>query len=77
MKTDVITISSEGSNMEAALAQIDKISAYKNLSSKNSMTLRLLTEETLAMMRAIAGNVNGVLLQAFAGAAARRKVALA
>ena len=59
MKTDVITISSEGSNMEAALAQIDKISAYKNLSSKNSMTLRLLTEETLAMMRAIAGNVNG------------------
>ena len=59
MKTDVITISSEGNNMEEALAQIDKISAYKNLSSKNSMTLRLLTEEVLAMMRAIAGDVNG------------------
>ena len=59
MKTDVITISSEGNNMEAALAQIDKISAYKDLSPKNAMTLRLLTEEVLAMMRAIAGNVNG------------------
>ena len=59
MKTDIIMISSEGNNLEEALAQIDKISAYKNLSSKNTMTLRLLTEETLAMMRAIAGNVNG------------------
>ena len=59
MKTDVIVISSEGNNMEAALAQIDKISAYKDLSPKDAVTLRLLTEEILAMMRAIAGNVNG------------------
>ena len=59
MKTDVITISSEGNNMEAALAQIDKISIYNDLSRKNTITLRLLTEEVLAMMRAIAGNVNG------------------
>ena len=59
MKTDVITISSEGNNMEAALEQIDKIAAYKDLSPKDAMTLRLLTEEVLAMMRAIAGNVNG------------------
>ena len=59
MKTDVITISSEGNNMEAALAQIDKISAYKGLSHKDTITLRLLTEEILAMMRAITGNVNG------------------
>ena len=59
MRTDVITISSEGNNMEAALAQIDKISAYKELSPKDALTLRLLTEEVLAMMRAITGNVNG------------------
>ena len=59
MKTDVIAISSEGGNMEAALAQIDKISEYKKLSPKSAMSLRLLTEETMAMMRAIAGNVNG------------------
>ncbi|MBR6165870.1 MAG: hypothetical protein IKQ45_08105 [Clostridia bacterium] len=59
MKTDVITISSEGNNMDAALAQIDKISTYKGLSPKDTITLRLLTEEVLAMMRAIAGDVNG------------------
>ena len=59
MKTDVITISSEGNNMDAALEQIEKISVYKGLSPQSTITLRLLTEEVLAMMRAIAGNVNG------------------
>ena len=59
MKTDVIAISSDGNNMEAALEEIDKISAYKNLSPKNALSLRLLTEEMMAMMRAITGNVNG------------------
>jgi hypothetical protein len=41
------------------LAQVDKVTAYKELSPKNAMALRLLTEEMMAMMRAIAGNVNG------------------
>lgn len=59
MKTDVLKISSDGSNMEAALAQVDKLSAYKGLSPKNTLYLRLLAEETMAMMRAITGNVNG------------------
>ena len=59
MKTDVIMISSEGNNMEAALNQVDKLAVYKDLSPKNAMSLRLLTEETMAMMRAITGNVNG------------------
>ena len=59
MKSDVIVISSEGNNMEAALNQIDKITAYKELSKKDALSLRLLTEEMMAMMRAITGNVNG------------------
>lgn len=59
MKTDVIVISSEGNNMETALDQVDKIAAYKELSPKNAMYLRLLTEEMMAMMRAITGDVNG------------------
>ena len=59
MKTDILIISSEGGNMDAALAQVDKVAAYTGLSHKNTMYLRLLAEETLAMMRAIAGNVNG------------------
>ena len=59
MKTDILTISSDGTNMEAALAQVDKISAYKTLSQKNTLYLRLLTEETMALLRAVTGNVNG------------------
>ena len=59
MKTDVIVISSEGNNMEAALNEIDKISKYHELPAKDAMSLRLLAEEMMSMMRAIAGNVNG------------------
>ena len=59
MKTDVIVISSEGDNMEAALEQIDKLCVYKELAGNDAVSLRLLTEEMMAMMRAITGNVNG------------------
>lgn len=59
MKTDIITISNDGTNMEDALAQVEKVSAYKGLSPKDTMHLRLLAEETMAMMRAVTGNVNG------------------
>ena len=59
MKTDVILISSEGKNMESALAQADKIARYKDLPPKHTLYLRLLTEETMAMVRAIVGNVSG------------------
>lgn len=59
MKTDIITISNDGTNMEDALAQVEKVSAYKGLSPKDTMHLRLLAEETMALMRAVTGNVNG------------------
>lgn len=59
MQTDILKISSDGSNMDAALSQVDKVSAYKGLSPRNTLCLRLLAEETMAMMRAITGNVNG------------------
>ena len=55
MKSDVIVISSEGNNMEAALAEVDKISKYHELPVKDAMSLRLLTEETMSMMRASTG----------------------
>ena len=59
MKTDVITISSSGEHMEAALAQAEKVAAYKGLNGKNALHLRLLTEEMMGMMRSIAGRVQG------------------
>jgi len=59
MKTDVIVVSSRGNRMEEALRQVDKIAAYKELSDKSAMQLRLLTEETMGLMRAITGETEG------------------
>ncbi len=59
MKTDVIVISNDGNNMEAVLDQVDALAAYRSLSPKNAMHLHLLAEETLAMMRAITGDISG------------------
>jgi len=59
MKTDIITISSKGKRMESALAQVDKLAAYKELSPKSTLHLRLLTEEMMGMMRSITGETDG------------------
>lgn len=59
MKTDVIAVSSRGSRMEAALQQADKVAAYKGLSAKNALHLRLLTEEAMGLMRSITGETEG------------------
>lgn len=59
MKTDVITVSSKGKRMGEALAQVDKLAAYKGLSPKNALHLRLLTEEMMGMMRSITGETDG------------------
>jgi hypothetical protein len=60
MKTDMIVVSSRGSQMEKALEQAEKVAAYKGLSGKNALHLRLLTEEMMGMMRSITGETEGV-----------------
>jgi hypothetical protein len=60
MKTDMIVVSSRGSQMEKALDQAEKVAAYKGLSGKNALHLRLLTEEMMGMMRSITGETEGV-----------------
>ena len=59
MKTDVIMVSSKGVRMEAALIQADKVAIYKEMSPKNALHLRLLTEEMMGLMRSITGDVTG------------------
>ncbi len=59
MKTDVITVSAKGKQMEKALDQVEKVAAYKGLSPKNTLHLRLLTEEMMGMMRSITGEPEG------------------
>lgn len=59
MRTDVITVSSKGKQMETALQQVEKVAAYKGLSPKGTLHLRLLAEEMLGMMRSITGETEG------------------
>ena len=59
MKTDVIVVSSKGAQMETALSQVDKVIAYKGLTGKNALHLRLLAEEMMGMMRSITGETEG------------------
>ena len=59
MRTDVIIVSSRGRQMEKALDQVEKVAAYKELSAKGALQLRLLTEEMMSMMRAITGETEG------------------
>ena len=59
MKTDMITVSSRGSRMEAAMDQVEKVIAYKGLSGKNALHLRLLAEEMMGLMRSVTGETDG------------------
>ena len=59
MRTDVIAVTSRGTQMEIALGQVDKVAAYKGLTGKNALHLRLLAEEMLGMMRSITGETKG------------------
>ena len=59
MKTDVISVSSRGNQIKAVLKQVDKVAAYKGLSAKDALHLRLLTEEMMGMMRSITGETEG------------------
>ena len=46
--------------METALLQAEKVAAYKGLSYKNSLRLRLLTEEMMGLMRSVTGETKGL-----------------
>ena len=59
MKTDVIAVSSSGNQIGKALEQVEKMAAYKGLSRKDTLHLRLLTEEMMGMMRSITGEKDG------------------
>ena len=59
MKTDVITVSAKGKRISTALEQVEKVAAYKALSPKSTLHLRLLTEEMMGLMRSITGEPEG------------------
>ena len=59
MKTDIVKVSSREDRIGDVLQQVEKVTAYKGLTHKQSMHLRLLAEEMMGMMRSITGNMTG------------------
>ena len=60
MKTDVITVTNTGQGMAEAIDQAAAAAAYRDLTGKEAVHLRLLAEEMLGMLRQIAGETEAV-----------------
>lgn len=60
MRTDYIKVTCRGSGMESALDQAEKVAAYKDLTPKKALHLRLLTEEMMGLMRSLTGEQEGI-----------------
>ena len=59
MRSDIIKVLGTGSRMDSVLQEAEKVTAYKGLTGKNALHLRLLTEEMTALMRSITGEREG------------------
>ena len=59
MKSDVIAVSSRTDQTDAVMDQAELVAGYRKLPAKDALHLRLLAEEMMSMMRAIAGDVDG------------------
>ena len=60
MKTDKITVTNAGQGMAEAVEQAAAAAAYRGLTGKEKVHLRLLAEEMLGMLRQIAGETEAV-----------------
>ena len=57
MKSEIITVTSQGEGMSAALSMTEKLGAESGLDSKPVLHLRLLAEELFGMLRSITGEL--------------------
>ena len=60
MKTDQIRIMTDGTGMKEAVALTEKVGTESNLTSKENLRLRLLSEELFGMISTITGNMEGL-----------------
>ena len=60
MKTDKITVTNSGQGMAEAIKQAAAAAAYRGLTGKDAVRLRLLSEEMLGMFRQITGKAEAV-----------------
>ncbi len=57
MKSDVVLLDSNGGGIDSAFQQVDAVASYRDLTSKETLRLHLLTEEMLGIIKGIAGDV--------------------
>ena len=57
MKSDVIQIDNKGNGMEAALNEAESVARFRGLNEKETMRLRMLTEEMLGLVRSVTGEL--------------------
>ncbi len=57
MKSDVVHVSSDGIGRSDVLEQVERVAAFKSLSRKDSLHLRLLAEEMMGMLSSITSEV--------------------
>lgn len=55
MRSDVICVKNDGEGFAEALLQAEKTARFNDLSDKNAIHLRLLTEEMMGVLRALTG----------------------
>jgi hypothetical protein len=55
MRSDIIHVKSDGTGIEEALTQAERVARYKGLAKKQTIHLRLLTEELMGMVKAMTG----------------------
>ena len=58
MQTDKILVSANGTGWDQALEEAGKFASYVGLDKKAAMRVRLMTEEALGLIEAIAGDFN-------------------
>lgn len=59
MKSEVISVSSKGRGIDAAMAETDRMAETMKLSRRDALHMRLLAEEMMSMMRSIIGDLEG------------------
>ncbi len=59
MKTDIVTIDSNGEYLQGALNRIEGLASVQGLNTKQSLYLRLLAEELFGIIRSHAGQFKG------------------
>ena len=55
MRSDIIHVKSDGTGIEEALTQAERVARYKGLAKKPTIHLRLLTEELMGMVKGMTG----------------------